>query len=272
MKQILLILICIFSLNAKSVDELYNELSYLNNDFLQKKLAENYKKYGKANQSIQEYEKQFNEFLDKRANEDFSEENINKYFSKTKDKSVLDRDYFKIKNIEDENIRNALSTYRKEIHERALQNKAYISADEWIENEYWKLRDLVDDIPLQKAIIKMKTLSLSENIQAFLGIEIRKKSLIEQVLKKFYKDKYNLELNKETSNFSRDYYYSINNGFLTLSNKDDDSNYLSLLAFIKLYPLVSFFVFTITILSVFVLFKFLVRKLKKDKLLVKKAV
>lgn len=259
MKHILLILICIFSLNAKSVEELYNELSYLNNDFLQKKLAENYKKYGKENQSIQEYEKQFNEYLDKRIGNRFSEENINKYLSKTKNKSILDRDYFKLKNIEDENIRNALKTYRKEIHERALQNKPFISADEWLENEYWKLRDLVDDIPLQKAIVQIQTLSLSENIKAFLGAEIRKKSSIEQALKKFYKDKYNLELNKETDNFSRDYY--INNGFLTLSEKDDDSNFLSLLAFIKLYPLASFFILSIIIISSFIFFRFLIRKI-----------
>ncbi|MBT0879855.1 MULTISPECIES: hypothetical protein [unclassified Campylobacter] len=260
MKHILLILICIFSLNAKSVEELYNELSYLNNDFLQKKLAENYKKYGKENQSIQEYEKQYRGYKEKRANEDFSEENINKYFSKTKNKSVLDRDYFQVRHIEQENISNALDKYYDEIHERALQNKPFISADDWLENEYWKLRDLVDDIPLQKAIVQIQTLSLSENIKAFLGAEIRKKSSIEQALKKFYKDKYNLELNKETDNFSRDYYY-INNGFLTLSEKDDDSNFLSLLAFIKLYPLASFFILSIIIISSFIFFRFLIRKI-----------
>lgn len=264
MKQVLLILICIFSLNAKSVEELYNELSYLNNDFLQKKLAENYKKYGKENQSIQEYEKQFNEYLDKRIANDFSEENINKYFIKTKNKSILDRDYFKLKNIEDKNISNSLDKYYDEIHERALQNKPFISADEWIEKEYWTLRDLADDIPLQKAIVQMKTLSLSENIKAFLGIEIRKKSSIEQALKKFYKDKYNLELSKTSSNFSDDYrFYSINNGFLTLIVEDSNSNCLSLLAFIKLYPLFSFFIFSIIIINSFIFIRFFNKKNNK---------
>ena len=203
MKQVLLILICIFSLNAKSVEELYNELSYLNNDFLQKKLAENYKKYGKENQSIQEYEKQFNKYLDSMG-VGFSEANINKYLSKTKNKSILDRDYFQVKNIEDENISNALDKYYDEIHERALQNKPFISADEWLEKRAYKLENLGSKLQSYYAMLNaIDTKQSYEKNAKELGLELTKESFINTMLSSHFNE-YELSKNNDNETIVKD--------------------------------------------------------------------
>lgn len=206
MKYIVCLLLICSSLFAFSDEELIKQLPQNIQDNIKKSYTdkgikspfiENYRKYAKENQNINDYHKMIIDNT-KDINYVLSEDAIKKYFNKTKGYTPFTSDYIK-KEIEQHNlVFNAEKQYSDYVDKAFYTGEKVLSADEWLEKRAYKLENLKSEIQSYYAMLNaIDTKQSYEKNAKELGLELTKESFINTMLSSHFNE---YELNKNNDN------------------------------------------------------------------------
>lgn len=161
------------------------------------KTIENYKKYGKANQSIKDYsEKVVNNLQAIKI--PLSESNIKKYFNTTKGYTPFTSDYIDKEMERHKLLSNFREEYFKYVDEIAPTGEKILSRDEWLEKRAYKLENLKSEIQSYYAMLNaIDTKQSYEKNAKELGLDFTKEYFINTMLSSHFNE---YELSKNAKN------------------------------------------------------------------------
>ncbi|MBZ7990558.1 MULTISPECIES: hypothetical protein [unclassified Campylobacter] len=201
MKKILIIIMSLVYSQGLQInlsdEELIKQLPQEWHNDYKIKTIENYKKYGKANQSIKDYsEKVVNNLQAIKI--PLSESNIKKYFNTTKGYTPFTADYMRKETEQIDLLSNFREEYFKYVDEVAPTGERILSRDEWIEKRAYKLENLGSKLQSYYAMLNAIDVKQSyEKNAKELGLELTKESFINTMLSSHFNE---YELSKNAKN------------------------------------------------------------------------
>ncbi|MBT0882446.1 hypothetical protein [Campylobacter sp. 2018MI13] len=203
--------------------------SYTDNG-IKSPFIENYRKYAKENQNINDYHKMIIDNT-KDINYILSEDVIKKYFNKTKGYTPFTSDYVK-KEIEQHNlVFNAEKQYSDYVDKAFYTGERILSADEWLEKRAYKLENLGSKLQSYYAMLNaVDTKQSYEKNAKELGLELTKESFINTMLSSHFNE-YELNKNSDNETIVKDKILNINKNVGDI----ESFNYYTLKAFILNY-------------------------------------
>ncbi|MBZ7979893.1 hypothetical protein AVBRAN12642_04515 [Campylobacter sp. RM12642] len=238
MKKILIIIMSLVYSQGLQInlsdEELIKQLPQEWHNDYKIKTIENYKKYGKANQSIKDYsEKVVNNLQAIKI--PLSESNIKKYFNTTKGYTPFTSDYIDKEMERHKLLSKASEEYFKYVDEVAPTGERILSEDEWIEKRAYKLENLGSKLQSYYTMLNaIDTKQSYEKNAKELGLELTKESFINTMLSSHFNE-YELSKNNDNETIVKDKILNINKNVGDI----ESFNYYTLKAFILNY-LVSF--------------------------------
>lgn len=206
MKYIVCLLLICSSLFAFSDEELIKQLPQNIQDNAKKNyidkgmkipLIENYRKYGKVNQSIKDYHETIINNL-QAIKIPLSESNIKKYFNTTKGYTPFTADYMRKETEQIDLLSNFREEYFKYVDEVAPTGERILSRDEWLEKRAFKLENLGSKLQSYYAMLNaIDTKQSYEKNAKELGLDFTKEYFINTMLSSHFNE---YELNKNSDN------------------------------------------------------------------------
>ncbi|MBT0877969.1 hypothetical protein KJQ97_00820 [Campylobacter sp. 2018MI01] len=166
-------------------------------------LIENYRKYGKANQSIKDYHETIINNL-QAVSTPLSESTIKKYFNTTKGYTPFTSDYIDKEMERHKLLSKASEEYFKYVDEVAPTGERILSEDEWIEKRAYKLENLGSKLQSYYAMLNaVDTKQSYEKNAKELGLELTKESFINTMLSSHFNE-YELSKNNDNETIVKD--------------------------------------------------------------------
>ncbi|MBZ7984896.1 hypothetical protein AVANS14531_00915 [Campylobacter sp. Cr9] len=206
MKYIVCLLLICSSLFAFSDEELIKQLPQNIQDNIKKSYTdkgikspfiENYRKYAKENQNINDYHKMIIDNT-KDINYVLSEDTIKKYFNKTKGYTPFTSDYIKKETEQHNLVFNAEKQYSDYVDKAFYTGEKVLSADEWLEKRAYKLENLGSKLQSYYAMLNaIDTKQSYEKNAKELGFDFTKEYFINTMLSSHFNE---YELSKNAKN------------------------------------------------------------------------